>query len=81
MEPITDYSGIFFALWSSSPCFHGSDWERRDPPDSIISKDMTRCGRVIASYDRESGKLREPGTYIPMRHALKFGHPCKVCFR
>lgn len=81
MSDYADYSGIFFALWPKTPVFHGHDWDRRDPPDSNMSTDWTRCGLVIGSYDRDTGKLIEPGTYIPMHHAQKFGRPCRKCFR
>ena len=76
-----DYSALFQTKWQAVPTFHGYEWGRSDRVEKDgVSADYTRCGRLVSSYDRNTGKLRVPMTYVPMRHALKFGKPCKRCF-
>lgn len=74
-----DLTAIFFGLYQPLPVYHGYDWNRRDD-DPDVSRDFTRCGRVTGEYDHTTRKLREPGTPIPMRHAIRFGRPCARCF-
>jgi len=75
-----DYHAVFFSWEKAVPVYHGFDFHRREP-DTSISADMTRCGLLIASYDHETKRLKEPGTWIPLRHAVKFGKPCGKCFK
>ena len=83
-RPLTlsgDYSALFKNMWATTPTFHGYERGRNDrKEDEGVSADYTRCGLLVSSYDRNTGKLREPMTYVPMRHALAFGKPCRKCF-
>lgn len=74
-----DYQAVFFGWERSIPTYHGFDWDRHAEPG--ISRDYTRCGLLIAEYDHETGRLRELAAWLPLRHAVKFGKPCRKCFR
>lgn len=77
---MSDYAGVFFTLWAKVPVYHGMNWDYRDKPNSVVNRTVTRCGLTVDSYDNETDRYRDPGTFIPMQHAVKFGRPCKRCF-
>lgn len=75
-----DYGALFKAMWPAQPTFHGYAWNR-DSDEGNLRRDYTRCGLVASEYNRDMGRLREPMTWVPMRHAVKFGKPCRKCFQ
>lgn len=76
-----DYNAVFFGTFARVPTYHGFDYRRNGRSDDEgVSRDYTRCGMVVSEYDRETGRLKEPGQWLPLRHAVKFGRPCKKCF-
>ena len=74
-----EVTALFASMWATVPVFHRfGDINRKD--DDVVSADYTACGLLVSSYNRETGKLREPMTWVPMKHALVFGRPCAKCF-
>ena len=75
-----DYTAVFFNWHVSSPVFHGFGETGTGSRDVDRSADFTRCGLLVSEYVYSTGQLREPGHWLPMRHAVKFGRPCPKCF-
>ena len=72
---------VFAAMWQSVPTFHASKREvRRDDENGDIRRYDTRCGLLVATYNRAAGRIVESMTYVPVKHALAFGKPCRRCF-
>jgi hypothetical protein len=76
-----EVTALFASLWPPEPVFHAFD-HYRPREDDGVSRDWTRCGLLVSSYDPNatSRAYRENLTWVPMRHALVFGRPCKRCF-
>lgn len=74
-----EYTALFASMYQRVPTFHRFGRVNRRT-DEDVTTDFTACGRFVSSYARSTGKLREEMTWIPMRHALAFGRPCKLCF-
>ena len=71
---------IIFNWFPTTPVYHGFDNERLNERDSGYSTDFTRCGQVVSEYEYATGKYRAPGTWFPLKHALKFARPCDRCW-
>lgn len=72
-----DYTVLFFSIWQPLPVFHGYERGRGKEADGA-SRDWTRCGLMVSEY--ADGRLTVKGTSVPVRHAVKFGRPCRKCF-
>jgi hypothetical protein len=74
-----EYTALFASMWPATPVFHAFAHNVRDERGDV-TRDLARCGRIVSSYDRSTGKLTEKMQWVPMRHALVFGRPCRKCF-
>ena len=74
-----EYIALFASMWQRVPTFHTFGRDKRRSEDGV-SADFTRCGLLVSSYNYETHKLVEKLTWVPMRHALTFGKPCRRCF-
>ena len=76
-----DCFAVIFDWWPATPVYHAFDDERlREGDDVGISASFTVCGRLVSEYNRETQRLREPGDWIPTKHARKFARPCRRCY-
>lgn len=75
-----DSFAVFFDWWPNVPVYHGFDNDRLNDRDEPLATDYTRCGRIVAQYNSDTRQLLEPGQWVPMKHAAKFGRRCRVCF-
>lgn len=58
------YWVIFLNPWPDIPVFH------RFGKRTFGLVEFTKCGREISTYK----------PWFPMKHAVRFGRPCKGCF-
>lgn len=76
---MSDHYGIIFNWWRVTPVYHGFNDDRSmQRHDDGGSRDYSRCGLLVSEY--VDGRLRQPGDWIPLRHAEKVGRPCAKCF-
>lgn len=76
-----DWWGIVFNWMAKVPVIHGFDHDRLCVNEDGCWRSYSRCGRLVSEWNPDQSRMREPGTWIPFRHCLKFGRLCKICFK
>lgn len=73
---------MIFNWWPTTPTYHAFNDDRLNERSSEgVYDDWTICGRMVSQYTSgEPGSFRKKGDWLPLKHAEKFGRPCKVCF-
>lgn len=61
---------IIFKPWADEPIYHAHKRVFWYDPDFRGHKWLTRCGRPIGEHT----------PWLPMKHVVKIGRPCRGCF-
>lgn len=62
---------VLFEAWRPRPLFHGF---------ALDASGKTMCA-LDAYYVDDRGRITQPrGAFLPLRHALAFGRPCRRCW-
>ncbi len=85
-----EHSVAFLRVWEDEPVFHGYGWDNEPRRTALDNGDEIQdytsiCGLALSTYrvyaDGRPGRFTEhERASLPLRHALRFGRPCKKCF-
>ena len=71
---------MFFNWFAAVPVFHGFDQNRLSVYEDGCYRSYTRCRRLVHEFNTETDRESNPGKWIPLRYAEKFGKRCRLCW-